>query len=355
MRYPPDALLIDADGTHRRPNIRIALIGPRMVDAAWAVNALTVQTPLNGRGAFAVYESAREAEAAWMDAPSAPDLSDFLLCWPAGQGLRWNALIEAVKHNAEVVRIGEATVYGRRGKGTVALDDLACDVAPLATTRGTQEARPVADVSPDRCILHAVPTLGQVSLRWVAHACALHLPIAAYGYFAVVQGYEVGEARERIASLALSAQPRPAWVFWHGDDMLPGVTDLAQLMVLARDLKLPAVSALYACKQDAPEEFVAWRKGLPTTLRPNGVDFNAGDVVEVSGCGLDFCVMRTDMLAVVEAPRFKTRQSLADGRLRLYGEDAHFWFKWRKGGGRGPFVATGVRVGHYDAASGKVY
>ena len=371
MRYDPGKILSDVSSDpHARVSVRIALCGPVECDMAWCANALTVQSILNARGdVVAVADPDKDvamakALSAWR-AGTPRGAKDYILLWPNGQFLRWDAVIEGIARGSPVVRIvfallvrgdalGDLVEFGWLG-GPMRIgrrmSNLAVDPSPLS---GDPVASPDPTVDPARCIVHAVPTLGKTSLYWLAHTIALQIPIGAFGYFAIVQGYEVGIARQRAVEAVLAADPRPAYLFFHGDDMLSeDPLALKKLMILMRDLDLPAVSAIYYARNDAGEPLL-WKKGLPTTLRP-GVDFTLGDVIEVEGCGMDFCVIRTDLLAKIPMPAFQTHQSLRGGKLSIYGEDAYFWRQFHKATGKRPHVATGIRVGHFDVASGRTY
>lgn len=345
--------LVAPRGDHRRLSWRIALIGDRAT-IDFAAHACAVQPPLNSLARVITAATAEAAVDDWERADK--DREDALLVWPPEQGLSWNALIRvaAEEDPKGVIQIGCALVRFRDKGTSRTRDDLVAAVEPIpAIPIG---AAMIEDHPSQRTIVIGVPTLGTVSTAWVAALWALQSPVPSWVYLAPIVGYEVGDARDRIVKAVLSAEPRPRWLCFLGDDNLPPTTGLKRLLDVAESFDRPAVSGLYAMRQSPPVQLVAWRATKDGLLRA-GRDFQPGELCEVKGCGLDFCLLRTDWLEKVPVPRFVTRQAREAGMRWpvAHNEDAYFWTRAYEATGVRCLVDTGVRVGHHDLRTGQTF
>jgi hypothetical protein len=175
----------------------------------------------------------------------------------------------------------------------------------------------------------------------------LRIPFGMVGLLSICIGEKVDEARNRLVASVLSSEPRPEYLLFIGDDNLPEPDGLIRLMerINLGERKLDAVGGLYFQKKEPPLP-VAWRGR--SVLTPE--ECASGDIYGVTGQGLDFVLIRTSTFDRIGLPYFKTVQD----ETQLLSEDAYFWRKAYDAGVRG-YVATGVRVGHYDWKEDRVY
>jgi hypothetical protein len=175
----------------------------------------------------------------------------------------------------------------------------------------------------------------------------LRIPFGMTGLLSICIGEKVDEARNRLVESVLRSDPRPEYLLFIGDDNLPEPDALIGLMerINLGDRKLDAMGGLYFQKKTPPLP-VAWRGR--NVLSPE--ECASGDIYGVTGQGLDFVLIRTSVFDRIDLPYFKTVQT----EMQLLTEDAYFWRKAYEAGVRG-YVATGVRVGHYDWKENRAY
>lgn len=360
METAEAAIEVAPRGDFSRPSCRIALVGPMGCEIAWAAQAIGLRIPANASREVVVYGGDNLAACEliafnrWREDAKAGSAPDWLLVWPNGAPLRWDALIRALECGEPVARAGGVLIYGRQALLTESppdpVDLIGANTATILPSAGEEEIVAPID-TPHPTMAVCIPSLGRTSLLWVAHVMQLDAPLgAACTSISVVVGYPVDEARERLVAAVLAAQPLPAYLLFLGDDMLPSPNGARILMdtMLLHDRS--AVSGLYYGRTDPPPIAYAWRQGDPGPLR-QGADFTEGDLVEIDGCGLDFCLIRTKDLDRVAVPRFKTVTEAAWS----CGEDGWFWSRWREAGNAKPLLQSACRVHHYDIRKGQVY
>lgn len=217
-----------------------------------------------------------------------------------------------------------------------------------------------------RCsIMCAIPTLGMVPIEFVVGFGRLQMPINGGVFQHIIKGMEIGIARNMSVEhvMSLPKEYRPKWLFFLGDDMIPPPFGFVQLFEEAEKNKWDCLTGMYFWKGEPPTPLI-WRNDHIGRMQP-GRDFKVGDVVWCDMSGLDFTLIRVELLEKMEAPYFKTGPSLRkdmpfdikgpdDGSILTHTEDVWFYSKVRELGGK-IGVHTGVRVGHMDIKTGAIF
>lgn len=361
-------------GDHQRLRICLALVGPRVVPTSWAVQAMNIQLPPNAQQSLFAFANndldlARNlAIKDWLAAPL--DLqADWLALISPENHVRGDAIAACIAADDPISRIGGSYVIHRdalasqtppwfevdgwKGVSETVRDDLIA--SDIFAPPPADAPKPVDPDGAKKTIVICVPTLGQTTLDWTVSAIMLQGPMACSGVAAVAIGYEVGEARQRLVDTVLSMDPRPEFMLFFGDDNIPPHDGLQMLLDTARRMDEPCVSGLYHIKHYPPTQAIMWRNDRPGPLIA-GRDFELGEAVRVDGCGLDFCLFRTEALAAMPPLKFRTVVEWMPGRgMLMQTEDAFFFDRWREIHGKGPIVDTRCRVGHLDARTGGIY
>lgn len=128
-----------------------------------------------------------------------------------------------------------------------------------------------------------------VTLEWAFAYKSLVPPINFNMVSAIVQGKPVDIARNEIVAHALKENHR--FVYFMGDDTIPPHNILKQLIYRAEQNKDHGViTGVYCAKSDPP---------APLLFRGNGVgsywDWKVGEYFEITGCGMDAVLIRTDV------------------------------------------------------------
>lgn len=233
-----------------------------------------------------------------------------------------------------------------------------------------QEEAKIEDMvigSHQRChIMVCIPTLGMVPIEFFFAAMRLQMPINGQVFQHIVKGMEVGKARNKAVEdmMNMRRDDRPKYMFFIGDDMIPEWDAFVRLYEVMETEKWDMLTALYFWKGEPPTPLV-WRDNHVGRMKP-GVDFKVGERVWVDLTGLDFTLIRVELLEKMEPPWFKTGPSLRSempNRLEPYirgesvimhTEDAWFCQKAKKLEAK-LGVHSGVRVGHMDVKSGNIY
>ena len=218
-----------------------------------------------------------------------------------------------------------------------------------------------------RChIMCAVLTLGVVPIEFVVGFGRLQMPINGSVFQHIIKAVEVGKARNMAVEFLLSIpkKDRPKYLFFYGDDMLPPWDGFVKLYEEAEKNKWDCLTGLYFLKGEPPTP-LTWRNDHIGRLQP-GRDFKVGEVIWVDLTGLDFTLIRTELLEQMEPPYFKSGPSLRSSvpssiakhvdpkAVLLHTEDVWFYNKVRLMGGK-IGVHTGVRVAHIHTATGMIY
>jgi len=373
----PGQIHIDATGSYRRDSVCLALVGNDRVSIQWAALAMGYEFPVNAARAIMCYphtnlDVARNiAIAQWLRAGDELR-TNWLVLVPSESMARWDFMPVAIESarttGAPGIRVGDVYVlsrdalpkappYFRDGAflgGVRDLEGFTVDLTEVYAPKPLSRA-PIGES--DKCIVTAIPSLGYTSLVWVAYAVQLGSPLGATRMLSIMVGYEVGEARQRLAEYVLSMRPCPRYMLFLGDDNAPPPWGLQALHDTMVERDAWAVAGLYYIKQPAPDVPVLWRNDMAGPLIP-GKHFQVGDVVECDGTGLDFVLFETEALAKLPPLKFHTLVQWIPGQgMKLQTEDAFFWDRWREthGPDRRPLVDTRVRVGHFNARDGSMY
>lgn len=314
-------------GSYTRPSVTIVLVGQSEVSTAWALNLLSVRVPLNSD--FRVETAVSEA-VAYARYVAQKQHSTYTFIWPEGIYLKWDAICNAVS--------------------TYPSGIFSCDLLEQVDPANSGHPNVSLDLSvnPALTIVLGIPSLGTTSLTWAKYLMELSMPIGTVWYLAYIEGFEIGEARQKIVDQVLALRPIPAFLLFLGDDNLPPPNGAKQLY---DDLQaypdIMAVGGIYHTKTQ-PKQVCAWNNNR--TLR-EGVDYESNSLIEVESMGLDFCMIRTEYLSKLSSPMFQTIQNAT----RHATEDSFFWAKCKKELGRRPFLNTGIQVGHYNVQDNKIY
>ena len=341
MNLDADKLAVHK-GDYKPKSVTIFLIGPKIVDLDWALGAFTLRIPLFVNYKARTAETEEEAIKKWQE----DSQTGYILLWPNGQTLSWSALADGLAENADRVDFGQAKLLKRNGNWEVPV--LHTDLTDSLGVHESLELLP--GTNPAKSVVVCLPSLGRVPLVWAANVMCMEGPIGYIQHLSVVTDYPVDEAREELVDRVMAMNPRPAYILFFGDDMLPPTNVIHALFHILDnlvDIEVPAVSGLYHVKH-YPKQAVAWRKD---GVIVEGKDFKQGDLVEVDGCGLDFCLIKTKYLENVPKPRFK----VVETDTHVATEDVWFWHRFHQATGLRPYVMTNCVVGHYDSKTDFIY
>ena len=177
-------------GNYIQPSVTICITGPQMVDLDWAMGAFVLRIPLQAQWKVDTAASYDEAVKKWLERNE----TNYLLYWPNGQKLAWNALFDSLKENADRVDMGEARLLRRGGNWEIPImrTDLSEDYQiPTEFELGPR-------TNPEKSMVTCLPSLGKVSLLWMANTLCMIGPIGYINHLSVVTGYPVAEAREEL-------------------------------------------------------------------------------------------------------------------------------------------------------------
>ncbi len=207
--------------------------------------------------------------------------------------------------------------------------------------------------------LMGVPTFGTMDWRFWQSTIRLASPMNSIAQLMTVCRKEVGEARQDIADYYMRQSPRPSYLFFLGDDMLPPWDGLIRLWDEMELGHWDVLSGLYYLKCEPPTP-CAWRTGASGPMIP-GRDFSPGEVISVDVCGLDFCLIRPEVFEAIGPPpwfqtevRFTQTDANGNGAMQKSTEDGFFMAKVRAARKR-IGLHTGIRIGHLHVGTGMVY
>lgn len=367
------------DGNHKRHGVTIALVGDSTVDIQWAVNAMSIHVPVNAERQLFVLphlnvDTARNIVIdRWRSLPPKYQTRHMLL-WSANHALDWNTPEMAIDQGKEVVQIGEgpnasfvitakalreaSAPFFKDGKWQGKDEPFRLDKAQINIANYVEIGTPkqaYEDSTPEQQVVICVPSLGKTSLAWVGNAMQMALPVAMTRFLCLTIGKEVAKAREDLIDAVLSMPRRPAYMLFYGDDMLPQSNSALLLWETMKKLNSATACGLYTMKHHPPTRYLMWNNNEPGLFVP-GRDFEVGDQVYCDGTGLDFCWIKTDYLAKMTKPRFRTGDEWVEGKgVMTYTEDAYFWRKFAEQAGHRPLVDTRAKIGHFNHFDGGVY
>ena len=145
-----------------------------------------------------------------------------------------------------------------------------------------------------------LPTLGRpVPLEWAFAFKSLNPPINYNTIFQIVNGQEIGTARQAIAEFAVEKDAK--YLFFLGDDVVIPPHTMRQLIYrLDQDATIDVVGGVSCSKCDPSN---------PLVFRGNGHgcywDWKVGEFFEVTGMGLDCTLIRVSALKSSKNPGSK--------------------------------------------------
>lgn len=203
-------------------------------------------------------------------------------------------------------------------------------------------------------IVIGLPTLGRpVSIDWALAFKSLNPPINYNSLFQIVQGQEIGLARQAIAEFALERKAK--YLFFIGDDVvIPSHTLRHLIYYMEQNPEIGIVGGVY-CAKATP--------AFPLVFRGNGQgsywDWKIGEFFECTGLGMDCTLIRVDLLKDLSKPWFKTVDSdkFIDGKneAESWTEDLYFCNKVLSETQYKIYCDGGVICEHIDIYGGKKY
>lgn len=199
-----------------------------------------------------------------------------------------------------------------------------------------------------------IPTLGRpVPLEWALALKGLTPPLNYNTTYSIINGQEVGEARNILAKQALELEAK--YLFFLGDDTVPPTHALRQLIYrMEQDSEIGVVGGVYCSKSDPPAPLVFVEDGKGSYW-----DWKVGEFFPVTGLGMDCTLIRTDVFRDIAYPFFKTvdEDKFLDGinSAEAWTEDLYFLKKLREETKWKVFCDASVICDHWDVYSGKKY
>jgi hypothetical protein len=199
-----------------------------------------------------------------------------------------------------------------------------------------------------------VPTAGNPAKPFVESFSKLALPDSVTGIDQItVTGNFVPAQRELIAEHALSVNAD--YLLMVDDDIILPTDAVTQLLaVFARDDRCGIVGGLYYARDGIrPMAVAGWDPGDTTTAYTPAF---ANDAVAVDGVGFGCVLIRCDVLRILVEPYFSAQVFVEESlrRVRVCNEDYLFCHRARAHN-FATYLHAGVRLGHYDRASGIVF
>lgn len=236
----------------------------------------------------------------------------------------------------------------------------------------------------DNSTIMLFATRGQVDVRvWRSHDRLLWPMNQKRVKFDAV-GLEVGEAYEQLFETATThpTSKNWAWILTYEEDNLPEPEAFMKLLTAIRhcpDCKVPIGNADHCPDGHKSYDGLAglyWTKVNPPAPMAFGNpkkhrDFSTQNVypyieaenpldqiIEVNSIPMGFTLYRRDLVNKISQPRFKTADPSLDfaGENRgAIGQDIWFCIKGREEAGARFGVHCGVKIGHVDVKTGKVF
>lgn len=199
-----------------------------------------------------------------------------------------------------------------------------------------------------------VPTAGSPSKAFLESFSKLALPDSITGIDQItVTGNFVPAQRELIARHALRVNAK--YLLMVDDDIIVPADAVAQLLsVYEHDKRCGIVGGLYYARDGIRPMAVAdWDPSDTTTAYTPAF---TNDPVAVDGVGFGCVLIRCDLLRILAEPYFAAQVFLEESlrRVRVCNEDYLFCHR-AKAHNFMTYLHAGVRLGHYDRASGVTF
>lgn len=196
-----------------------------------------------------------------------------------------------------------------------------------------------------------LPLCGRPTSPWWAVALAtMDWPMGIDVNYCVVEGMEVGNARNAIAEQCLETNSKYLWFI--DDDTAPPRHAAKRLIAeLQKDDDLAVCGGIYCTKSETPEPIV--QKELRDGVFWN---WNVGDVFPCEGLATGCMMIRVDAFRKVEKPWFRTIDTLDTRDMSgLKATDDLFFCGKLKEAGLKVKAHGGVLPFHWDVTNGKSY
>jgi len=203
-------------------------------------------------------------------------------------------------------------------------------------------------------LLWGIPTLGRpVCMEWALSFKGINPPINFNIIHSVIKGQEVGVARNALAKQAIEHNCK--YIFFHGDDTVPPIHALKQLIFRMENQPNCGVVGGVYCSKCEP--------AAPLVFKGNGGgsywDWKVGEFFECTGLGMDCTLIRTEIFERITEPWFKTvdTDKYLDGinGAEQWTEDLYFCRKVLEETEYKIYCDTSVLCDHWDVYGGKVY
>lgn len=199
-----------------------------------------------------------------------------------------------------------------------------------------------------------VPTAGNPAKPFVESLSELAFPATVTGFDSIsVTGNFAPAQRELIARHALRVNAD--YVLMVDDDIILPVDALVQLLqVFDNDPRCGVAGGLYYARDGIRPMAVAnWNPNDTTTAHTPAFE---NDAVAVDGIGFGCVLIKCDVFRVLVEPYFPAQVFLEElqRRVRVCNEDYLFCHRAREHGFT-VYLHAGVRLGHYDRATGVTF
>lgn len=200
----------------------------------------------------------------------------------------------------------------------------------------------------------------QVSMPWHRHRMGLVLPTNYNSIEILVEGLEVGDARNQVVDRILAASPRPRYLFFLDYDVLPPADAVKKLIYRAEHFPDHDIFAgVYCCKSIPAEPLIYAGDGHGPFW-----DWSIGDLLleGITGVHMGLTLIRVDLFERIERKDgwFKTVHEVETSPegvplTHIGTEDLYFCRRAREEAGAKILVDTSVIAGHYDWSNDLVY
>ncbi len=204
--------------------------------------------------------------------------------------------------------------------------------------------------------------LSMVTTEWQRARNNMQVPTNFNSINIVVDGMEVGDARNKAVSLTLEHDPKPEFLFFLDYDVIVPHDALCKLHRRARDFPDHDIFGGVYCIKNG--------NGEPLIYKGNGKgpfwEWSIGDLLSdgITGLHMGLTLIRTSLLERMDFdednPLFKTineKTVTEDGKAktRRGTEDLYFCDRAIEEAGAKILIDTSVLAGHIDHSSGKIY
>jgi len=204
-------------------------------------------------------------------------------------------------------------------------------------------------------LLWVIPSLGRpVPLKWAIHFKSINAPINYNVEHMIIVGKPVADARNEACEMALERGCK--YLFFLGDDVVPlSLNTLRQLIYRMETIKdCGVIGGVYSTKCEP---------SAPLIFRENGQgsywDWKIGELIEITGIGMDCTLIRTEILKELPKPWFQTldNDKFDDGinQADQWTEDLYFCKKVTETETWKIYADCSLMCEHWDVYDNKAY